>query len=107
MAKFVWVLLVDRNEWNEVDEKVQCWDEFAQRDYAYHALYDLDCKETPILMDDNIHEPIETMIEYFLEGYVYATGEHIKVDTGVMIWNQRDNPPFRKQDFFEEEPKIF
>ena len=107
MAKFVWALLVDRNEWLEVDNDLQCWDEFAQRDYAYHALYDIECKETPIFMGDNIHTPIETMIEYFVEGYAHATSEKISVRRGIMIWNQKDNPPFQELRFLEGEEKIF
>lgn len=106
MAKFVWALLVDRNEWLETDAFFQNWDEFACRDYAYHALYDTECKETPIFMGDNIHEPIETMIEYFIEGYAHAMGEQIEVRRGIMIWNQQQSPPFREHEFLEEDPKI-
>jgi hypothetical protein len=61
-----------RNEYYDLGD----WDDLNNGDYVVHCLYSVD-NEDVVILDDNTHEPVETMIDMFLEGYDYANAINV------------------------------
>ena len=81
--KFIHAVIFDVNEYNELKEygvDFENWDDFCDGDYIVHCLYSVD-NEQVIIHEDNTHQPVETMIENFLDGVEYANA----VDVGGMM----------------------
>lgn len=85
--KFIHAVVFDVNEFNELKEygvDFENWDDITQGDYIVHCLYDIE-NETILIHEDNTHQPVETMIENFLDGIKYANSTNVG---GLMIPNE-------------------
>ena len=82
--KFIHAVIYDTTEYNELREygvDFENWDDFTEGDYIVHCLYSVDNEEI-IIHEDNTHQPVETMIENFLDGVIYAKSTNVG---GLMI----------------------
>ena len=94
--KFIHAVVYDVTEYENLREhKVNLWnwDELTEGDYIIHCLYDVN-NEQVLIHEDNIHQPVEIMIENFLNGVKYAnsTNEKIIVKKGGIIVKKSKSP---------------
>lgn len=85
--KFIHAVIYDKTEYENLREygvDFENWDEITDGDYVVHCLYDVE-NEKILIHEDNTHQPVETIIETFLEGIEY--GNSINVG-GIMIPNK-------------------
>ena len=85
--KFIHAVVFDKTEYDNLREygvDFENWDDITEGDYIVHCLYDVE-NEKILIHEDNTHQPVETIIESFLEGIEY--GNSINVG-GVMIPNK-------------------
>ena len=82
--KFIHAVIFDVDEFNNGNYNTEDWGDLCDGDYVVHCLYDVE-NEKILIHEDNIHQPVETMIENFLDGIEY--GNSINVG-GLMIPNE-------------------
>lgn len=85
--KFIHAVVYDRTEYEELCEygvDFESWDDITEGDYIVHCLYDVD-NEKILIHEDNTHQPVETMIENFLDGIEYGNSTNVG---GLMIPNE-------------------
>lgn len=83
--KFIHAVVLDKSEYDELKEYgMDNWDDICSGDYIVHCLYSIDNQKI-LIHEDNTHQPVETMIENFLDGIEY--GNSINVG-GLMIPNE-------------------
>ena len=86
--KFIHAVVHDIDEFNNYYSTACGWGELTDGDYIVHCLYCED-SEKIIVLEDNTHAPIETIISSFLDGIRFAGGEvtvtkaYIIVDNGL------------------------
>lgn len=79
------MVVIEESEKETYDfEQTNIWDDVTSGDYVVHGLYIRNLDSMPIL-DDNIHSPVETEIEYFLKGYMAAAGAATTIDYRKLI----------------------
>lgn len=64
---FTHAIIFDEEEWADFGKDIHSFEDAWDGDYVVHMLYDLD-RETVIIHEDNIHAPVEKMIECYLAG---------------------------------------
>lgn len=82
--KFIHAVVFDKTEYDELYEygvDFENWDDITAGDYIVHCLYDVE-NEKILIHEDNTHQPVETMIENFLDGIEYANAINVG---GLMI----------------------
>ena len=85
--KFIHAVVFDKSEYDELKEygvDFENWDDITEGDYIVHCLYDVE-NEKVLIHEDNTHQPVETMIENFLDGIEYANAINVG---GLMIPNE-------------------
>ena len=85
--KFIHAVVFDKTEYDNLREygvDFENWDDITEGDYIVHCLYDVE-NEKVLVHEDNIHQPVETIIENFLEGIEYGNSTNVG---GVMIPNE-------------------
>ena len=84
--KFIHAIVFDKGEYDELrDFGIEGWDDLKSGDYIVHALYSIDNKEV-LILDDNTHQPVEAMIEKFLEGIEFC-GHDAVVTKAIVVVN--------------------
>ena len=78
--KFIHAVIFDVDEFNNGNYNTEDWDDLCDGDYGVHCLYSVE-NEKVLIHEDNTHQPVETMIENFLDGVEYANA----VDVGGMM----------------------
>ena len=84
--KFIHAIVMDTEEVKNCKEdglKLDTWSDLNYGDYIVHCLYCVD-KEEIIIIEDNTHEPVETIIYEFLSGIEY-TGEQVSVTKAFIM----------------------
>lgn len=79
--KFIHAVVFDEDEIKNNNYDTGNWDDLTNGDYIVHCLYDVD-NENVIIINDNCHIPVETMIETFINGVKYGHSTNIG---GLMI----------------------
>lgn len=69
--KFIHAVVFDVDEFNNGFYNTEDWGDLCDGDYVVHCLYDVE-NEKILIHEDNIHQPVETMIENFLKGVEYG-----------------------------------
>ena len=82
--KFIHAVIFDVDEFNNGFYNTEDWGDLCDGDYVVHCLYSVD-NEQVLIHEDNTHQPVETMIENFLEGVEYANAINVG---GMMIPNE-------------------
>ncbi len=82
--KFIHAVIFDVDEFNNGNYNTEDWDDLCDGDYVVHCLYDVK-NEKVLIHEDNTHQPVETMIENFLDGIEYANAINVG---GLMIPNE-------------------
>lgn len=75
---FIHFILVDNPE--DLNEE---WDSLVSEDYCKHCLYSVK-KDKIVFLSDNIHEPIETQIDSFIEGVRFCS-QNCSLRKGIMF----------------------
>ena len=84
--KFIHAVVFNVDEFKDITDT--SWKELIDGDYIVHCLYSIDNEEI-IFLEDNCHQPIETIIESFYQGIelcgfdVQETRAYIVVDNGL------------------------
>ena len=85
--KFIHAVVYDKTEYDNLREygvDFESWDDLTEGDYIVHCLYDVE-NEQILIHEDNTHQPVEAMIENFLDGIKYANSTNVG---GLMIPNE-------------------
>lgn len=85
--KFIHAIVFDKTEYDNLREygvDFENWDDITEGDYIVHCLYDVE-NEKVLVHEDNTHQPVETIIESFLEGIEYGNSTDVG---GLMIPNE-------------------
>ena len=91
------IVLVEEDGYTEDDIQITFFEDLCWGDYITHRL--VDRKDNSAIFDcDNVHQPIETMINSFIEGLVYG-GNSVEVTQGVWF-----NDKFFAKKVYTEEP---
>jgi hypothetical protein len=86
--KFIHAVIFDVDEFNNGNYNTEDWGDLCDGDYVVHCLYSIDNEEI-LIHEDNTHQPVETMIENFLQGVEFCghdaivTNAYIVVDVGL------------------------
>ena len=92
--KFIHAVVFDRNEFDNLREHgidLCNWDDLCDGDYVVHCLYDADTEKV-LIHEDNTHQPVEAMIENFLDGVRYANNEKVIVKKAGVVVNEGKSP---------------
>ena len=88
--KFIHAVVFDKTDFENSNYNTSSWDDLTSADYTVHCLYNVD-NEDIVIIEDNMHTPVETMIENFLDGVRYAgsvnVGGLIVVNSDVEVIN--------------------
>ena len=79
--KFIHAVIFDVDEFNNGNYNTSDWDDLTDGDYIVHCLYSVD-EEKILIHEDNCHAPVETMIDSFLDGVIFANSANVG---GIMI----------------------
>ena len=82
--KFIHTVIFDKDEFENGNYNTEDWGDLCDGDYVVHCLYDVE-NETILIHEDNTHQPVETMIENFLNGIEYANSTNVG---GMIIPNE-------------------
>ena len=85
--KFIHAVVFDKTEYDNLREygvDFENWDDITEGDYIVHCLYDVE-NEKILIHEDNTHQPVEAIIEAFLEGIEYGNSTNVG---GIMIPNE-------------------
>ena len=74
--KFIHAIVLNNTQVRNESYDLGDWDDLNDGDYVVHCLYSVD-NEDVIILDDNTHEPVVSMIDMFLEGYDYANAINV------------------------------
>ena len=86
--KFIHAVIFDVDEFNNSNYNTEDWGDLCDGDYVVHCLYSIDNEEI-LIHEDNTHQPVEAMIENFLQGVEFCghdaivTKAYIVVDNGL------------------------
>lgn len=86
--KFIHAVIFDTDEFNNGNYNTEDWGDLCDGDYVVHCLYSVDSEEI-LIHEDNTHQPVEAMIESFIDGVNYmcdcaiVTKAYIVVDVGL------------------------
>ena len=86
--KFIHAVIFDTDEFNNGHYNTEDWRDLCDGDYVVHCLYCEDSEEI-LVHEDNTHQPVEAMIESFVNGVNYmcdcaiVTKAYIVVDNGL------------------------
>lgn len=83
--KFIHAVIFDKDEFENGNYNSNDWDELTNGDYIVHCLYNAE-NENIIILNDNCHQPVEIMIDRFLDGVRYASS----VNVGGLIIDNSD-----------------
>ena len=84
--KFIHAVVYTQNEMKYGDYDTGSWDDLNNGDYVVHCLYSIDNKEI-LIHEDNIHQPVEAMIENFLQGIEFCGHDAIVTNALVVVDN--------------------
>lgn len=89
---FVKTVCIDEKTWDGEDYD---YDDITCGDYIVFALWDITDENHPkmIMCDDNIHTPIESDIESFIEGVKYAIDINYS-DRNILLCENEYQPKF-------------
>lgn len=83
--KFIHAVVFDKDEFENGNYNTNDWDDLTDGDYIVHCLYSVD-NEDIIILNDNCHQPVEPMIDQFLDGVRYVSC----VNVGGLIIDNSD-----------------
>ena len=86
--KFIHAVVFDVDEFNNSNYNTEDWGDLCDGDYVVHCLYAVDTEDI-IILEDNTHASVETMITSFIDGVNYmcdctiVTKAFVVVDKGL------------------------
>ena len=69
--RFIHAVVFNKDEFENGFYDTGNWGDLTDGDYVVHCLYCVDNQDI-IILEDNTHQPVEAMIESFLDGVRYA-----------------------------------
>lgn len=90
------IILTKEDGYTEDDIQITFFEDLCWGDYITHRL--VDRKDNSVIFEnDNVHQPIETIIDSFIVGLVYG-GNSVEITQGVWF----DDKFFTKKSYIEE-----
>ena len=84
--KFIHAVIFDVDEFNNGLYNTEDWGDLTDGDYVVHCLF-CETTEDLIVLEDNIHAPVEQTISSFLDGVRYVYDEVIVKKAYIIVDN--------------------
>ena len=81
--KFIHEVIFDTDEFNNGNYNTSDWGDLTDGDYVVHCLYNCAAERT-VLLNDNVHAPIEDAIYCYIQG-ARSTGAEIEVTKAYIV----------------------